>query len=111
MQTVLARGIGMSLILALTLALAFAMFLCVAQAPVQAQDYPTRPVTVVIPFTAGGPADTAARTISEALRYHLGQALIPKTAPRRAASPAPRRWRWASRTVTRCCSAASLRWC
>ena len=48
---------------------------------VSAQDFPTRPVTVVIPFTAGGPADTAARTISEVLRHHLGQTLIAENRP------------------------------
>ena len=38
-------------------------------------------MTVVIPFTAGGPADTAARTISEVLRHHLGQPLIAENRP------------------------------
>src|SRR6266545_237731 len=42
----------------------------------RADDYPSRPVTIVVPFTAGGPADTAARTISEVLRRHLGQPLV-----------------------------------
>ena len=46
-----------------------------------AQGYPSRPVNVVIPFTAGGPADTAARTISEVLRKHLGQSLIAENRP------------------------------
>lgn len=46
-----------------------------------AQDYPSRPVNVVIPFTAGGPADTAARTFSEVLRRHLGQTLIAENRP------------------------------
>jgi tripartite-type tricarboxylate transporter receptor subunit TctC len=46
-----------------------------------AQDFPSRPVTIVIPFTAGGPADTAARTISEVLRHHLGQPLIAENRP------------------------------
>jgi tripartite-type tricarboxylate transporter receptor subunit TctC len=46
-----------------------------------ADDYPSRPVTIVIPFTAGGPADTAARTISEVLRHHLGQSLIAENRP------------------------------
>ena len=41
-----------------------------------AQDYPSRPITMIIPFTAGGPADTAARTISEALRRQLGRPLL-----------------------------------
>ncbi len=46
-----------------------------------AQDYPSRPVTIVIPFTAGGPADTAARTFAETLRHHLGQSLIAENRP------------------------------
>lgn len=46
-----------------------------------ADDYPSRPVTIVIPFTAGGPADTAARTISEVLRHHLGQSLVAENRP------------------------------
>ena len=44
-------------------------------------DYPSRPVTVVIPFTAGGPADTAARSFAEVLRHHLGQPLIAENRP------------------------------
>jgi tripartite-type tricarboxylate transporter receptor subunit TctC len=48
---------------------------------VRADDYPARPVTIIIPFTAGGPADTAARTISEALSRHLGQSLIAENRP------------------------------
>jgi tripartite-type tricarboxylate transporter receptor subunit TctC len=51
-----------------------------------AQDYPSRPVNIVIPFTAGGPADTA-RTFSEVLRRHLGQTLIAENRP--AASGIP----------------------
>jgi tripartite-type tricarboxylate transporter receptor subunit TctC len=47
----------------------------------RADDYPSRPVTIIIPFTAGGPADTAARTIAEALGRHLGQPLIAENRP------------------------------
>lgn len=41
-----------------------------------AQDYPTRPITLIVPFTAGGPTDVAMRAISEAAGKHLGQPII-----------------------------------
>src|SRR5438045_2491413 len=42
----------------------------------RAQAYPARPVTVIVPFPAGGPADTVARIISERMRTTLGQPII-----------------------------------
>jgi tripartite-type tricarboxylate transporter receptor subunit TctC len=39
-------------------------------------EYPTKPVTVVVPFAAGGPTDTVARTIAAAMQKSLGQTLI-----------------------------------
>src|SRR5262249_15542715 len=41
-----------------------------------AQTYPLRPITIVVPFPAGGPPDTLARILSEHLRTSLGQPLI-----------------------------------
>jgi tripartite-type tricarboxylate transporter receptor subunit TctC len=41
-----------------------------------AQSYPTRPITVIVPFAAGGPADTVARIVSERMRVALGQPMI-----------------------------------
>jgi tripartite-type tricarboxylate transporter receptor subunit TctC len=41
-----------------------------------AQDYPSRVITVVVPFAAGGPTDTIARVIVERMRVSLGQPLI-----------------------------------
>jgi tripartite-type tricarboxylate transporter receptor subunit TctC len=42
----------------------------------KAQTYPTRPITIVVPFAAGGGADAIARIIAERVRAHLGQTVI-----------------------------------
>jgi len=54
-------------------ALLAAMF---ASASAFAQAYPTKPVTIVVPFTAGGPTDTVARSLGAAMTKHLGQTVI-----------------------------------
>src|SRR6202051_2340926 len=41
-----------------------------------AQNFPTRPVTIVVPFAAGGPADAMARVIGDRMRVSLGQQVI-----------------------------------
>jgi tripartite-type tricarboxylate transporter receptor subunit TctC len=40
------------------------------------QDYPVRPVTLIVPFGAGGPVDTLARLLSEPMRVSLGQRVL-----------------------------------
>jgi tripartite-type tricarboxylate transporter receptor subunit TctC len=58
-------------------AIGLALLAALALSPAsRADDYPSRPITVVVPFTAGGPADTAARTIGEPLRRQIGQPLV-----------------------------------
>src|SRR6266516_134884 len=44
--------------------------------PALSQDWPTRPVTMVVPFAAGGPADTVARILAPGLSELLGQQVI-----------------------------------
>lgn len=39
-------------------------------------QYPTKPVTIIVPFTAGGPTDKVARDLAEAMRKPLGQTII-----------------------------------
>ena len=41
-----------------------------------AQDYPSRTVTIVLPFAAGGPTDALARIVAERMRASLGQPVI-----------------------------------
>ena len=47
-----------------------------AQAQVQAPPYPTRPVTIIVPYPAGGPTDQVARQIAPKLAAKFGQNLI-----------------------------------
>jgi tripartite-type tricarboxylate transporter receptor subunit TctC len=41
-----------------------------------AQNYPTRTITVIVPFAAGGPTDTVARLVSEQMGRDLGQTVV-----------------------------------
>jgi tripartite-type tricarboxylate transporter receptor subunit TctC len=41
-----------------------------------AQNFPTRPITMVVPFAAGGPSDALARVIGDRMRASLGQQVI-----------------------------------
>ena len=56
------------------LAVAFATLAGITAA--HAQTYPSRPVTMVVPYSAGGPTDTIARIIAERMRGPLGQTII-----------------------------------
>ena len=42
----------------------------------RAQSFPTRPITLVVPYPAGGPTDTIARLIGEKMRASLGQPVV-----------------------------------
>jgi len=59
----------------------FARLLAVALAiapwvSAQAEDYPARPVKIIVPFGAGGPADVAARLLGNVLQESLGQPFV-----------------------------------
>jgi tripartite-type tricarboxylate transporter receptor subunit TctC len=41
-----------------------------------AQDYPTRPIKIIVPFGAGGPADVAARLLGNVLQENFGQPFV-----------------------------------
>lgn len=46
-----------------------------------AQDYPTRPIQLIIPYVAGGGADTLARLLADQLSTKLGQRVVPENKP------------------------------
>ena len=65
------RCIQMSLAVALCIAASIALF-----APASAQVYPSRPITLIVPFPAGGGVDAMARIAAERLTVALGQQII-----------------------------------
>jgi tripartite-type tricarboxylate transporter receptor subunit TctC len=46
-----------------------------------AQNYPTRPVTMLVPYAAGGPTDTVARVMGQAMSKPLGQTVVVENRP------------------------------
>lgn len=61
---------------ALLTALAAAGFGVSAVIPATAQVYPSRPITIVVPDSAGGAGDTIVRMMTEHMRTSLGQPVI-----------------------------------
>ena len=59
-------------------AAAFAVTIC---GPVSADDYPSRPVKIIVPFGAGGPTDVYTRAIGEELRKSLHQPFVMDNRP------------------------------
>src|SRR6266852_5880632 len=56
------------------LAIAFGVLLSSANA--MAQAYPSRPITIIVPFPAGGPTDTLARILADHMTTSLAQSVI-----------------------------------
>jgi len=54
---------------------------CLAPLTVHAQNYPTRPVRVVVPFPAGGAYDVAARIVTQRMGPSLGQNVLVENRP------------------------------
>jgi tripartite-type tricarboxylate transporter receptor subunit TctC len=54
----------------------FAFLLLLAAFPLSAQEYPNRPITMIVPFPPGGVADTVARPIAEAMGRVLKQPIV-----------------------------------
>jgi tripartite-type tricarboxylate transporter receptor subunit TctC len=61
---------------ALKLAAAVAVALAAGVAPTLAQTYPQRPISLIVPFAAGGPTDVLARVLGQHMSQTLGQSII-----------------------------------
>ncbi|WP_294925260.1 tripartite tricarboxylate transporter substrate-binding protein [uncultured Paracoccus sp.] len=59
-----------------TTLLATAAALGLGVSPAMAQDYPTQPINMVVPFAAGGPTDTVTRLVAQAMSRELGQQVV-----------------------------------
>jgi len=64
-----------------SLALAASLLCAAGWAQAQAENYPTRPISVVIPFTAGGASDVIGRYLGERLSKTLGQPMVVENKP------------------------------
>jgi tripartite-type tricarboxylate transporter receptor subunit TctC len=58
------------------MAAAIAVMAVAGMSDAQAQDYPTRTVTVIVPFAAGGPADITGRIVADIFSRYLGQRFV-----------------------------------
>jgi tripartite-type tricarboxylate transporter receptor subunit TctC len=69
------------MILARCIAIAAAMIAIIQPAPVRAQDYPTRPVTLIAPWPPGGAVDVICRILGAKLAERLGKNVIIENRP------------------------------
>ena len=75
----------------------------------RAEIYPSRPITIVVPFPAGGPGTTIARILTDHLRRALGQPLVIENVAARPAASAPVESHARHQTATRSSSAFGAR--
>lgn len=63
------------------LTIALSLFAGLVSTAARAQAYPSKPVRLIVPFAAGGPADFAARTVGQALSKSFGQPFVVENRP------------------------------
>jgi tripartite-type tricarboxylate transporter receptor subunit TctC len=69
------RGLGFALAAALGIAA------CIGVAPASAQQFPTKPIRLIVPFAAGGAADLSARVLATGMTDKLGQPVVVENRP------------------------------
>ena len=74
-----------------------------------AQNYPTRPLSIIVPFPAGGPTDTIARIMAERMTRSLGQTVLVENSTGAGGTISMARWRVRCLTVIRLPSVTSAR--
>ena len=55
---------------------AFTVLAALAASPALAQPYPSKPINLIVPFSAGGPTDVMARIVGERMSKELGQQMV-----------------------------------
>ncbi|PJX19960.1 3-carboxy-cis,cis-muconate cycloisomerase [Advenella sp. S44] len=54
---------------------------CILLPIAQAEDYPSKPITWIVPFAAGGPTDSLARMMADRISRELGQSIVIENTP------------------------------
>jgi tripartite-type tricarboxylate transporter receptor subunit TctC len=70
-------------------AVLLAAALCALSGIAQAQPFPTRPVTLIVPWPPGGSTDIAMRALAQATEKHLGQSIVIENRPGAAGTLGP----------------------
>jgi len=83
------------------LARALALVVAIVGTPAMAQDYPTRPVTIVVGYTPGATSDLLARTVAERLNAAWGQSVVVDNRSGVGGNTRPPMWRARRPTATR----------
>src|SRR5712671_1751855 len=79
------QGRGTTMTVARAVSLSLTVALCgvaaLAAAPARGQDYPSKPIKIIVPLAAGGLADTLARIVSQRLAEASGQPVVVENRP------------------------------